>query len=321
MPPRVELEAAPVKRGEALWTWDGTIARSGLLPMGRFPVRMLVAGYPLPHGKLGLVLIAPLEPTEKARARARARGARVARPSSAARRPKRARAAPTGRLRRPAPLLRQTAAAAAAAPIASGPTPPLFSPFQVVAWLQETGDVNFVVAPNKARLRRPLRRSSGGGGGRRCSLRRCRAGGPACSGAPPAKPAPLWLHCSPPAASPPPFRRSRPADQRAPSAPRPPQSPPAAPQQHWWWAPAAKAAFPGSLLVAPAELARERPELPVDVRVTAAGVQDLPGSWPADVIDVISVGDLIVLIVFRAVEGGGFLPRLLKASPRPRWVQ
>lgn len=47
-------------------------------------MRMVIAGYPLPHGKLGLVVLCPLDPTPEA-----------------------------------------------------------------VDWLQQTGDVNFVVAPNK----------------------------------------------------------------------------------------------------------------------------------------------------------------------------
>jgi hypothetical protein len=50
-----------VQRGEALWTWDGAVSKP---LMGRFPVRMVVAGYPQPHGKLGLVVVSPLEPTE-----------------------------------------------------------------------------------------------------------------------------------------------------------------------------------------------------------------------------------------------------------------
>lgn len=49
-------------------------------------VRMVIAGYPLPHGKLGLVVLCPLDPTPG-----------------------------------------------------------------VVEWLQQRGDVNFVVAPNKVR--------------------------------------------------------------------------------------------------------------------------------------------------------------------------
>lgn len=82
MAPKVQLAAAPVERGKQLWTWDGTLA--SFVGLGRFPVRMVIAGYNLPHNRLGLVVIAPLNPT-------------------------------------PA----------------------------VVEWLQQTGDVNFVVAPNK----------------------------------------------------------------------------------------------------------------------------------------------------------------------------
>lgn len=79
---RVQLAPAPVARGKQLWTWDGVLCRFG--GVMRMPARMVIAGYPLPHGRLGLVVIAPLNP-------------------SAA----------------------------------------------VVEWLQATGDVNFVVAPNK----------------------------------------------------------------------------------------------------------------------------------------------------------------------------
>jgi hypothetical protein len=61
-------------------------------------------------------------------------------------------------------------------------------------------------------------------------------------------------------------------------------------QLHHFWAAAMKAAFPGSLLVAPLGLARARKTLPVDVRVTPlAGPQDLPGSWPLDVLNVLPV--------------------------------
>lgn len=86
----MQLAEAAVQRGKDLWTWDGSLVSVGGLV--RMPVRMVVAGYPLPHGKLGLVVIAPLNPTK-----------------------------------------------------------------EVVEWLQATGDVNFVVAPNKVCLlhRRP----------------------------------------------------------------------------------------------------------------------------------------------------------------------
>lgn len=82
MSPVVKLASAPVQRGQNLWTWDGVISR--LAGLWYFPVRMVVAGYPLPHGKLGLVVIAPLNPSQ-----------------------------------------------------------------EVVQWLEDTGDVNFVVVPNK----------------------------------------------------------------------------------------------------------------------------------------------------------------------------
>jgi hypothetical protein len=82
MAPKVQLAAAPMQRGKHLWTWDGTL--NSFVGLGRFPVRMVIAGYTLPHDRLGLVVITPLNPT-------------------------------------PA----------------------------VVEWLQATGDVNFVVAPNK----------------------------------------------------------------------------------------------------------------------------------------------------------------------------
>lgn len=85
MAPSVQLADGPVQRGQQLWTWDGTLSRCcGLLQL---PARMVIAGYTLPHGKQGLVVIAPLNPTQ-----------------------------------------------------------------QVVEWLQATGDVNFVVAPNKVGL-------------------------------------------------------------------------------------------------------------------------------------------------------------------------
>lgn len=73
-----------------MWTWDGTL--SSFVGLGRFPVRMVIAGYSLPHDRLGLVVVAPLNPT-------------------------------------PA----------------------------VVEWLQRTGDVNFVVAPNKVGAESGLR--------------------------------------------------------------------------------------------------------------------------------------------------------------------
>jgi hypothetical protein len=65
-------------------------------------------------------------------------------------------------------------------------------------------------------------------------------------------------------------------------------------QHHTWWAAAMKAAFPAALLVAPLGLAqqqqRQRQRLPIDVRITQlAGVQDMPGAWPAAVLDVIPV--------------------------------
>lgn len=65
-------------------------------------------------------------------------------------------------------------------------------------------------------------------------------------------------------------------------------------QQHYWWAAAMKEAFPGSLLVAPLGLALAHKTLPVDVRVTQlAGPQDLPGSWPLQVLDVMTVGRVV----------------------------
>jgi hypothetical protein len=68
-------------------------------------------------------------------------------------------------------------------------------------------------------------------------------------------------------------------------------------QHHTWWAAAMKAAFPAALLVAPLGLAqqqqqrqRQQHRLPIDVRITPlAGVQDMPGAWPAAVLDVIPV--------------------------------
>jgi hypothetical protein len=65
MAPRLALEAAPVRRGDVLWTWDGSISQ---LALGRFPVRMVVAGYKLPQqDRLGLVVVSPLEPTDEVR--------------------------------------------------------------------------------------------------------------------------------------------------------------------------------------------------------------------------------------------------------------
>lgn len=66
---------------------------------------------------------------------------------------------------------------------------------------------------------------------------------------------------------------------------------PVLPQQHYWWAGAMKAAFPGSLLVSPLSLyLAHRGQLPVDVKVTPlAGHQDLPGSWPLDTLDMLTV--------------------------------
>lgn len=148
MPPKLELAAEPVPRGKLLWTWEATIMKGFVL--GRFPTRMVIAGYPLDKDRIGLVLISPLEPTEA-----------------------------------------------------------------VVQWLQETGQVCFIVAPNK---------------------------------------------------------------------------------HHTWWAAAMKEAFPAALLVAPLGLAqqqqqkRQQQRLPIDVRITPlAGVQDMPGAWPAAVLDVIPV--------------------------------
>eukprot|EP00882_Tetradesmus_deserticola_P008935 GHRQ01009425.1.p1 GENE.GHRQ01009425.1~~GHRQ01009425.1.p1 ORF type:complete len:308 (+),score=132.41 GHRQ01009425.1:161-1084(+) len=70
-------------------------------------------------------------------------------------------------------------------------------------------------------------------------------------------------------------------------------------KHHTWWAAAMKAAFPAALLVAPLGLAqqqqrqRQQQRLPIDVRVTPlAGVQDMPGSWPAAVLDVIPIQGL-----------------------------
>jgi hypothetical protein len=61
-------------------------------------------------------------------------------------------------------------------------------------------------------------------------------------------------------------------------------------QHHTWWAAAMKAAFPAALLVAPLGLAQQQQRLPIDVRITPlAGVQDMPGAWPAAVLDVIPV--------------------------------
>jgi hypothetical protein len=68
-----------------------------------------------------------------------------------------------------------------------------------------------------------------------------------------------------------------------------------------------KAAFPGSLLVAPVSLALSQRQLPVDVRVTPlAGTQDLPGSWPLQALDMVVVswgrsfcGAVMVLFVVR----------------------
>jgi hypothetical protein len=61
-------------------------------------------------------------------------------------------------------------------------------------------------------------------------------------------------------------------------------------QHHHFWAAEMKKRLPGALLAAPASLAVTKPKLPIDVKITPlAGVQDLPGSWPADVIDVIPV--------------------------------
>ena len=59
---------------------------------------------------------------------------------------------------------------------------------------------------------------------------------------------------------------------------------------HWFWAAAMKAAFPGSLLVAPLGLALKAKTLPVDIRITPlAGPQDLPGSWPLSTLDLMTV--------------------------------
>lgn len=58
---RVELAHEPVSRGKLFWTWDGRL----LFPFGRLPVRMHIAGYEKSDGRTGLVVIAPLEPTDK----------------------------------------------------------------------------------------------------------------------------------------------------------------------------------------------------------------------------------------------------------------
>lgn len=52
-----------------------------------------------------------------------------------------------------------------------------------------------------------------------------------------------------------------------------------------------KAAFPGSLLVSPLSLyLAHMGQLPVDVKVTPlAGHQDLPGAWPLDTLDMLTV--------------------------------
>lgn len=53
-----------------------------------------------------------------------------------------------------------------------------------------------------------------------------------------------------------------------------------------------KAAFPGCLLVSPLSLylAHRGSQLPVDVKVTPlAGHQDLPGAWPLDTLDMLTV--------------------------------
>lgn len=153
MPPPVDLAPEPVQRGKLFWTWDGFIITPFPVigsALGRFPVRMCIAGYPIGDDRTGLVVISPLEPTDK-----------------------------------------------------------------VVEWLNKTGDVCFVVAPNK---------------------------------------------------------------------------------HHSWWAAAMKAAFPAALLVAPLGLALKRPSLPVDIRITPlAGAQDMPGSWPAAVMDVIHLQGLSFL--------------------------
>ncbi|KAF6255327.1 hypothetical protein COO60DRAFT_1296641 [Scenedesmus sp. NREL 46B-D3] len=64
-------------------------------------------------------------------------------------------------------------------------------------------------------------------------------------------------------------------------------------KHHTWWAAAMKATFPAALLVAPLGLAQQHQRLPVDVRITPlAGVQDMPGAWPAAVLDVIPIQGL-----------------------------
>jgi hypothetical protein len=51
-----------------------------------------------------------------------------------------------------------------------------------------------------------------------------------------------------------------------------------------------KAAFPGSLLVAPLSLYLAHKQLPIDIKVTPlAGPQDLPGSWPLHTLNMMTV--------------------------------
>lgn len=64
-----------------------------------------------------------------------------------------------------------------------------------------------------------------------------------------------------------------------------------------------KEAFPAALLVAPLGLAqqqqqkRQQQRLPIDVRITPlAGVQDMPGAWPAAVLDVIPVSEVRLMV-------------------------
>ena len=80
-----------------------------------------------------------------------------------------------------------------------------------------------------------------------------------------------------------------------------------------------KAAFPGSLLVAPLSLALSQRQLPVDATVTPlAGTQDLPGSWPLAALDMLVVSwgrsVCVAVVVFvvrmwvrctRPASGGG----------------
>jgi hypothetical protein len=117
---RVQLAPAPEQRGPLLWTWDGQLAWGPCGLLGRFPVRMVVAGYSLPHGKTGLVVLSPLEPTEQVCCGVWNCVA-LPKPHSA-----------SGVSR---PLCRRH----------HNTTPRA----QVVDWLRSTGDVNFVVAPNK----------------------------------------------------------------------------------------------------------------------------------------------------------------------------